>query len=302
MFADSQSLPSDFRWDDLRVFLAALRAGTFSGAAKALGVEVSTASRRISALEEGLGVRLFDRTPDGLKPTVVAERLRPAAERTEEAAHEAARAFEGVERLPEGLVRITCPPGVADQFVTPSLVELAKRYPRLRVHLDARSSVADLTRNEADLAIRTVRPRGGDLVMQRLAQAPLVVVSSVARAKAAGTVKSFEGLPWIAWPPELSAVSAARWLAKAAPHAVPVFTSNSMIAHLNAAASGLGFAVVAEQFLQTNPALARVKLHASLGKRCPLPTDELWLVGHRALREVPRVAATWTFLVDHFRG
>jgi hypothetical protein len=60
--------------------------------------------------------------------------------------------------------------------------------------------------------------------------------------------------------------------------------------------------VVAEQFLLTNPKLTRVKLHASLLARVPLPAEELWLVGHRALREVPRVAATWDFLVERFRA
>ncbi len=64
----------------------------------------------------------------------------------------------------------------------------------------------------------------------------------------------------------------------------------------------LGFAVVAEQFLLTNPKLSRVKLHSSLLARVPLPAAELWLVGHRALREVPRVAATWAFLVERFRA
>lgn len=305
MFANPQRAsegPFDFRWDDLRIFLATLRAGTFSGAAKTLGVEVSTASRRITALEDALGARLFDRTPDGLKPTVVAERLRPSAERTEVAALEAARAVESVERVAEGVVRLTCPQGVADQFIAPTLVELVKRHPGLRVQLDARSSVADLMRNEADLAIRTVRPTGGDLVMQRLAEARLAVVTSAARARAVGVVKSCEPLPWIAWPEEMSMVPAARWLAKAAPGIAPVFSSNSLTAHLSAAASGLGFAVVAEQFLLTNPKLARVKLHPSLLARVPLPVEELWLVGHRALRDVPRVAATWAFLTERFRA
>ncbi len=293
--------PFDFRWDDLRIFLATLRAGTFSGAAKTLGVEVSTASRRIAALEDSLGARLFDRTPDGLLPTVIAERLRPAAERTEVAALEAARAIEAVERKAEGLVRLTCAPGVAEQFVAPLLWSLVKRHPGLRIQLDARTGVADLMRNEADLAIRTVRPQGGDLVMQRLVEARSVVVASTARAKAAGVVKSPESVPWIAWPREFSMIPAARWLSKAAPKAEPVLISNSMGAHLTAAASGLGFAVVAEQFLGVQPGLASVKLHASVVSAHPLPVEELWLVGHRALREVPRVAATWDFLVEQFR-
>jgi DNA-binding transcriptional LysR family regulator len=200
------------------------------------------------------------------------------------------------------VVRITCPQGVADQFLAPTLIDLVKRYPGLRVQLDARSSVADLMRNEADLAIRTVRPTGGDLVMQRVAEARLVVVSSAERVKAVGVVKSCEALPWITWPDEMAMVPAARWLAKAAPGVAPVLSSNSLTAHLSAAGSGLGFAVVAEQFLLTNPKLTRVKLHASLLARVPLPAEELWLVGHRALREVPRVAATWDFLVERFRA
>jgi len=303
MFAKTQRASGeafDLRWDDLQVFLAVLRAGTFSGGARTLRVEVSTASRRITALEETLGARLFDRTPDGLKPTVVAERLMPAAQRAEVAVLEALRAAEGVERAPEGVVRLTCAPGLADQFIAPMLNELVRRYPKLRVHLDARASVADLMRNEADLAVRSVKPTSGDLVMQKLVDSRSMLVASARRAKAVGVVKSFAGLPLINWPSELSMIPGAKWLAEVAPGVEPVLTSNSFLAHLTGAASGLGFAVAPEQFVAVTPGLVQVPVHASVLAKHPLPVETLWLVGHRALRDVPRVAATWAFLVEQF--
>ena len=95
-------------------------------------------------------------------------------------------------------------------------------------------------------------------------------------------------------------VPGAKWLGQVAPAIEPVLTSNSFLAHLTAAVSGLGFAVAPEQFVAVTPGLVQVPVHPSLLAKHPLPVETLWLVGHRALRDVPRVAVVWAFLVEQF--
>jgi DNA-binding transcriptional LysR family regulator len=109
---------------DAQVLLALLRARSFSGAGVRLGVNASTVSRRLDALEAALGVHLFDRTPDGVLPTAAAEELGPHAEAMERAAAGLALAAQGREALPEGEVRLTAPPGVAEFLIAPALPRL----------------------------------------------------------------------------------------------------------------------------------------------------------------------------------
>src|SRR5262245_48032447 len=101
----------DFNWDDARVLLALQRRRTLRGAAEELGVNASTIGRRLSALEDALAARLFDRTQDGVLPTSASELLLAHAERLEQAALGLSAAVAGFERQPEGVVRITAPPG-----------------------------------------------------------------------------------------------------------------------------------------------------------------------------------------------
>ena len=100
-------------WDDVRLFLALCRSRTVGGAAKSLGVDASTVSRRLAALEEKLAATLFDRGRDGTAPTKAAEDLMPVAEEIEQGVARFAGAAERLEREASGLVRITCPPDVA---------------------------------------------------------------------------------------------------------------------------------------------------------------------------------------------
>src|SRR5215468_10419426 len=103
-------------WDQVRVFLAVARAGQLAGAADRLGLDVSTVSRRLDRLEEELRIHLFDRSKGGTALTVAAEAMLPAAEEMERALAEFGAARDAIETTAEGVVRLTCMPGVADAF------------------------------------------------------------------------------------------------------------------------------------------------------------------------------------------
>ena len=174
------------QWDDLRFFLALCRARTVGAAARSLGVDTSTVSRRLAALEATLSVRLFDRGREGVVATKAAEDLRVVAEEMEEVMTRFANAADGLEREVWGLVRMTCPPDVAGVVVTPVLPELFAKHPKLRVEIIPGEVVLDLTRREADIALRTVRPARGDLVVTRIAVVPWVLAAAPELARKLG--------------------------------------------------------------------------------------------------------------------
>lgn len=286
------------RWDDARVLLALLGARSLSGAAARLGVNASTISRRLDALEAALGAHLFDRTPDGVLPTAAAEALGPHAEAMERAAADLALAVQGREAAPEGEVRLTAPPGLAQYLVAPALPGLVRRHPRLRLHLDASVEYADLTRREADLALRMARPTVGDLVVKRLGELRGGAFTGAAYAAELGTLRSLDEARWITWGDDLAYLASAQLLAERVPAERLVLRTSHMGTQLTAAHGGVGLVLV-DPSSARQAGLVEVQLAPALRRALPpLRGGELWLVAHRALREVPRIAAVWTFLAE----
>jgi DNA-binding transcriptional LysR family regulator len=291
-------LQNDYEWSDVRVFLALWRARTLSAAASRLGVNASTVGRRLSALEEALGVRLFDRTPDGVLPTDAAEQLVGYAEQVEHAANGFGGAVSGFEAAPEGTVRLTATPPVAEDLIAPALARLRKRYPRLVIELDASIPYADLARREADLAVRLSRPTSGDLVSVKIADVPSVIAASRPLAASLGALRALGDGPWITWDTAMGHLPDARWVSEHVPPGAVALRTNSIGAQLRAAESGVGMLLVAGAQAKVRR-LVEVKLakrmRASLS---PMPQTALWLVTHRALRQTPRIAAVWDFLLE----
>jgi len=288
-------------WGQVRLFLAVAREKSLSGASARLGLDVSTVSRRLDRLEEEVGAALFDRTRDGTTPTALAEQMLPHAEEMELAAIRFAAASAAGELEVEGTVRLTVLPGIADTFVAPALPKLFERYPRLIVELDASIGYADLTRHEADLAIRSMRPTSGELVALKLITARSVPLASPAYARELGRLKSLADARWIAWGADLAQLPDSLWLRKHAPAVTPVLRTSHFASQLAAARAGLGVTLAARPFAQgTLVEVAHAKpLEAAWAE---LPEGSLWLVGHKALRQVPRIAAVWDFVVEAMRG
>jgi DNA-binding transcriptional LysR family regulator len=288
-------------WDDVRLFLALCRAHTVGAAAASLGIDASTVSRRLAAIEELVDAKLFDRGRHGIAPTEAAEGLMPIAEEMEQVMTRFTTATGSFEREASGLVRITCPPDVAEVVVAPLLGELLAKHPALRVAVDPSEAVRDLTRLEADLALRTVMPQRGDLLVTRLTPAPWVLVASPKLARSLGALKSWSDAPWVGWGDRLAGIGAARWLATHAPSVEPVVRSDSLRVQLSVVALGVGVALVPEPSV-AHFALAPVKLSPALrAAAAEWPRDDLFLVTHRALRDVPRVRAVWDHLIARFR-
>lgn len=292
-----QVLRESLQWDDIRLFLALCRSRTVGAAGRALGVDASTVSRRLVALEEVVGAALFDRGRSGIAATKAAEDLLPVAEEIEAMMLRFTNAAEGLERDVSGLVRITCPPDMTKVLVAPTLRELFARYPALRAELDAGEALVDLTRREADLALRIVRPQRGDLVMTRLRSVRWVVAAAPKLARALGTLRAWLDAPWITWGQRLAHLPPAKWFASRV-RAEPLVRSDSLLVQIGLLESGLGVALVPEPTV-SHYNLEPVKIGAALRDDMRAwPSDELFLVTHRALRDVPRVRVVWDMFVE----
>jgi DNA-binding transcriptional LysR family regulator len=285
-------------WDQVRVFLAVARAGQLAGAAARLGLDVSTVSRRLDRLEGELGVHLFDRTREGTVATAAAEAMLPAAEDMERGLAQFAAAVDAVETTAEGTVRLTAPPGVADAFIAPLLARFRERFPRVAVELDASVGYADLTRREADLALRASRPRTGDLIAVRLVSTPSLPMTSPAYAAELGRLKRWSDARWITYAADLAHIPSARWIAEHV-GAPPVLRTSHFASQIAAAAAGVGVTLASEPFRFVRHLVPVAISRALQPSWDALPVEDLWLVGHRALRTVPRVAALWDFLAEH---
>jgi DNA-binding transcriptional LysR family regulator len=287
----------DLAWDDVRLFLALSRARTVREAASRLRVDASTVSRRLAVLEAALASTLFDRGRDGITATKAAEDLLPVAEESEEVMNRFVHAADGLERAVAGVVRITCPQDVAEVIVAPLLQGLLARHPDLRIELAPGEAVLDLTRREADIALRTVRPTRGDLVVTRLATVRWIAVATPALAGRLGALRAWSDAPWIGWGERLSNIAPARWLA-AHVTAVPVVRSDSLALQLALAVQGVG-AVLAPEPSARHYGLVPLRMAKPLrADAASWPSDDLHLVTHRALRQVPRVRVVWDLLVE----
>lgn len=294
----TDSRAANLHWDDVRLFLALCRARTLGDAARELAVDQSTVSRRLAALEDALGASLFDRGRGGIAATDAADALLPVAEEIEHAMARFAGAAESLERDVSGLVRIACPPDAAEVLIAPHLPALLARYPGLRLDVMAGEDVVDVGRRVADVALRTVRPRTGDLIVRTVGPVDWVLAATPQLAAVLGTVRAWRDIPWITCGDRFAHIPPARWVSD---HVAvdPVVRSDSVRVQIAVVCAGLGAALVPSQSV-AHYGLVPVKVSAALRRSmAPWPRDDLFLVTHRALRKVPRVRAVWDFVLEH---
>ena len=156
-------------WDDARIFLAVLRAGSTLGAAKALGIAQTTVARRIDALEHGLAVTLFTRDTRGFHPTAAAEALEARAAELERAAKAFYRRASQARDANNQVIRVTTAQGWPATLLTEVIAEFTDIYPEARFQLVNTQDFLDMSKSEADIAIRHGnRGAGDDVVCRKL--------------------------------------------------------------------------------------------------------------------------------------
>ena len=142
-------------WDDLKVLLALHRAGSTRKAATTLNVSNTTVMRRLESLEQQVGARLFDRTPDGFRATPFAEQLLPVAREVEEMLTEAERQVSGKDSELRGRIKLSLP-AVPVTHIAEAVAEFAIKYPRIELDITVSDDPVDVARREADIAVRGI--------------------------------------------------------------------------------------------------------------------------------------------------
>lgn len=160
-----------FDWNRARAFLATAEEGSLSAAAATLGLTQPTLGRQVAALEEELGVALFERVGRGLKLTPSGEALLAHARAMRSAANSLSLAASGQAEGLDGAISITASETFAARLLPEATARIRASHPNLRVDLVAADEVRDLLRREADIAVRHVRPTEPDLVCRKIADA-----------------------------------------------------------------------------------------------------------------------------------
>lgn len=283
------------RWDDVRVFLVALRAGSFTAAAERLGTDQSTVSRRIAALEQALGVALFERSRRKPLPTEGAAALREAAERIEAEMVRFTDDAMGIRVQPvAGRVRVAVTEELAVHVLIPRVLpRLRREHPALQIELVTGYRAADLVGREADIAVRFFQTERGDLVGRRVARWPTAVLASRRLAKRARALELRE-LDWIAVELAGIATPESTWL-EVHVERPPVLVCASYQVQLAAIRAGLGVGIGPRLIAELDRDFVVLE---RLGR--DLPVLDLHIVTRRAIRNLPRVATVMGALSEAF--
>ncbi len=288
-------------WNDARLVLAVARAGGLVAAAKVLRVDHSTVFRRLGVLEARLGP-LFEREPGGAyRSTAAGARAALAAERMEDEVLGLARDLAGQDRRLTGRLRVTCSETLAYQLLTSYAARFRMAHPGILVELAVDGRMLNLSRREADVALRVSRPREGDLWGRKLADIAWTAYGSPALLDAAPPLAGpadLAGHPLIGWEEGTTGINAADWMAEAAPASAVVYRTSSLVNQFVAARAGIGLAVLPCYLGDPEPGLRR----ALPGGPVPALARELWIVTHQDLRRMGRVRAFFDAVAQGIEG
>jgi DNA-binding transcriptional LysR family regulator len=286
-----------WQWDDVRFFLAVTRAGSLSGAARALGVGHVTVGRRISLLEKQLGVTLLNRTPDSFIATSAGEAILRQCAAMESAAMDLERIVAGRDALLTGSVRVTTTEALACQLVAPAIAPLRETHPELRVDLIAGVRTLDIARREADLAVRFARPSASDLVCRKLGEVAFSLYASKHYLAKNGVPKQGQGLAKFDLITFTGAPAAASpfFLGESLEGARIALRCDNPLIQLRAAANKAGIAELACFLGDSAPDLVRVWPDKAPSRRV------VWLIMHQDMRRAARIRAVASVITEAFR-
>jgi DNA-binding transcriptional LysR family regulator len=287
----------DLGWDHYRSFLAAVRRGSLSAAARELDLTQPTLGRHIAALEQAIGAKLFTRSQAGLKPTQTALELVPHAEAMAASAEALQRAASGEADTARGTVRVTASEIVGVEILPPILTAFREQHPGIAIELSLSNLNQDLLRREADIAIRMVKPTQKALVARKIGDVELGLFAHRRYLARHGTPETLE---------DLARHTIVGFDADDAPvrgmKGPPVtrelfaFRSDNDHAQLAMLRAGFGIAGTHVKIAARDKNLVRVPFAAF---EMTLP---IWLVTHEDLRGTRRVHLLYEHLADGLRA
>lgn len=277
-----------FDWDDLRIFLAASRAGTLASAGQRLGIDTATVGRRVARLESALKSTLLARSRTGLQLTAAGAQLRDIALDAEAAMEAAARVTQPDHVA--GTVRISTAEGFGSVVLAPALPGLAAERPGLRVELAAQTVFLSPSRREADMAITLSAPNTTRLIVESLTPYQLALYAApdyLGRTSRPRVVEDLQAHQIVGYVDDLVPTAELRYLDEVLPGLVPRLASSSIQAQRAMVASGGGLGILPCFMAQ---GLERVLPDVVLLER------RFWLSTHREVHGTARAKAVTRWL------
>ncbi|WP_028626423.1 LysR family transcriptional regulator [Metapseudomonas resinovorans] len=267
---------------DLALVLALVRGGTLARAAEQLKVDVSTVFRSLRRLEQALGSALFEKSRAGYLPNAAAQLLAQQAELAERALEAARLGLEQGREAVSGTLRLTCTDAVLHGLLLPALARFMPAYPALELELTTSNDFANLSRRDADVALRLTTAPPGHLVGRCLGPVPYVLCAAdsyLARLPERDPAR----MSWIAPDDFLPNHPSLVWRRQRHPEVQPAYRCNSMLSVAQLVRAGLGVAALPEFLVRGERGLQVLETDLS---GC---ASALWLLTRpdcRALRSV----------------
>jgi DNA-binding transcriptional LysR family regulator len=290
---------SAMRWDDLRVFLAVARQTRLLNAGRKLGLDPATVGRRVTALEEALGAKLFDRSPQGYALTEAGLTLVAHAQAMETQASAAAEEVGGHSERLSGTVRIGAPDGVSNYLLIEACDALSRDNPELQVQAVALPRMFSLSKREADLAITVSPPSAGRLTVRKIADYQLRLYVRADVLAGLGPVRSIEdlrALRGIGYISDMIFDKELDYYALLGRSSDPALTSNSLIMQLRWCLRGSGICILPDFVAREHAELAPV-----LEDDIRL-TRAFYLVRHQDDARVARINRMAEVIVERMRA
>ncbi len=281
-------------WDDVRLFLSVARSGQFLSAARKLGVNHATLSRRISTLEAAIGTQLFLRSTNGCELTEEGQRLLAGAERMETEMLNAQANLGRVDTAVAGTVRIGAPDGLGVSFLAPRLGRLTARYPELKIQLVPVPRSFSLSQREADIAITIERPEQGRLMFSKLTDYSLGLYASEAYLAEYGTPADVDALKRhrrIGYVEDLIFSPSLNYTGEIMRDWDAAFEISSATGQTEAVRSGAGIGILHNYIAGQYPELLRIMPHLGISR-------SYWTAYHESARQLVRVRTVVDFLQE----
>lgn len=273
-------------WEDIRHFLAVAQSETLSGAARNLKVDHATVSRRLTALEAALDVRLVDRLPRSCRLTTIGRQVFERAVEMETGAHGIARLAKAAHAPLVGRVTLSAPPVLVAHLLAEHLARFRAEYPDIRLSLSAQGQQVSLSRRETDVAVRLVQAKEAGSVTRKVGTMAFGLYAHRAYAHLGAPEK----WQFIAFDQSFADMPQQRWLLGIARHRPVACELNHISEHLIAVRAGVGVAGLPCFLGERDHDLVRI------GEDVPSFARDIWLVVHRDLRKNSAVRAVMDFV------
>jgi DNA-binding transcriptional LysR family regulator len=267
----------------LRIALAIADTGTISGAAAVLHLSHPTLSRRLQLIERRLGIRLFERTPSGIRLTSAGEEVRALALRLRDDIAALEQRVGGRDKTDSGLVRLTAPDAVSEYLLPSILQELCGAHPRLQIDLLVSNDVQPLAQRQADIALRVTSKPGESLRGRQVGSVAMAVYTSRQLLSQDRQIPS--GAPWIGFGAGLACSGPGAWITQNVPESAVRFRANTLLGAAQAVKTGIGYGVL--------PCFVGQLLDGVVRVGAPIAdlSQPLWLLMHADAASIPRVRA-----------